>query len=448
MNNKILFLLLSLLLIPANVFSFGGSETLEFVLKDYNARSQGMGGALTGYASGVEAINYNPAGLHEARYPEFFTVHGDLGFDRRINGLSFSVKSGKLGVGFGWNRFSIDSIPISEENIGNYVGTLPDGTLINQVSITDWAEDVTDAYIVSAGYPIADWLSIGGAFKYYRRSLYEFNASGSTVDFGFKINYHPRVRMAMCFKNMWGDLEWDESNRREPIAGETVIGLGYELTPFLVAACDFVSETGQGNHVNMGLEAKFKDIMFLRIGNQDGKSTFGAGFNLSNWRIDYAYGKDDFATNHRISARALFFDWEYPFHKEPRHDKKKKQELSRAQKEVSNVLETEDQPGYGDLITDIARIPASELKLIDDHYYIPVRLLSMFGIQTGKVESNKMLNLKKDKYFVMAKAEESNVLVNGNKWQNLGYKLRVYNGELFVPPELLDVFEIEHQQVK
>ncbi|MCK5683412.1 hypothetical protein KAJ27_04805, partial [bacterium] len=81
--NLFLLFMLMIFIIMDPVYSFGGSETLEFVLKDYNARSQGMGGALTGFASGVEAIHYNPAGLHEARYPEIFTVHGDLGFDRR-----------------------------------------------------------------------------------------------------------------------------------------------------------------------------------------------------------------------------------------------------------------------------------------------------------------------------------------------------------------------------
>ncbi len=270
-----------------SLYSFGGSETLEFVLKDYNARSQGMGGALTGIASGVESIHYNPAGLPEAKYPEVFTVHGDLGFDRRINGLSFSAKTHKLGIGFGWNRFSIDSIPITVENFGSFVGTLPNGSLINQVSIVDWAEDVTDAYVIALGYPISRFLSIGGAIKYFQRSLYEFDSSGSSMDFGFKLNYHPRIKMGMCFRNMWGDMKWDHNDHRDPIAGETVIGLGYKFS-FLTAACDWVSESGKGSHVNMGLEGIIKDLVFLRLGTQAGKATFGAGVNLSNWRIDYA----------------------------------------------------------------------------------------------------------------------------------------------------------------
>ncbi len=440
--------MLMIFIIMDPVYSFGGSETLEFVLKDYNARSQGMGGALTGFASGVEAIHYNPAGLHEARYPEIFTVHGDLGFDRRINGLEFSLKTHKLGIGFGWNRFSIDSIPVTEETIGSFIGNLPDGSLLNQVSIVDWAEDITDAYIVALGYPISRWLSIGGSFKYFRRGLYEFNASGSTMDLGFKLNYHPRVKLGMSFKNIFGEMEWDHSGRRETIAGETVLGLGYKFSSFLTAACDFVYESEKGNHVNMGLEGVLKDLVFLRVGTQDGKSTFGAGVNLSNWRIDYAYNKDDLGTNHKISAKALFFDWEYPFEKKSRRETRKNRNKKKEQEKLSEILEEEDLPRYGDLITDIARIPASELKLINDHYYIPVRLLALFGIQKGQYEKAKMLNLKKDKVFVMAKAGESNVLVNGKKWHNMEFKIKRVNKELYVPPEILTLFAIEYEQVK
>ena len=62
-----------------------------------------------------------------------------------------------------------------------------------------------------------------------------------------------------------------------------------------------------GGDIHAGLEAWYREIFALRAGWQESGVTFGAGYKLFGFGIDYAFvPHEDLGNSHRVSASYSF----------------------------------------------------------------------------------------------------------------------------------------------
>lgn len=307
----------------------------EFLSIGIGADALGLGNAVVGQTSGVNAGYWNPAGLTKVNdwlevglmHSEYFA--GIAKYD--YLGLAHKIDE-KSAVGFSAIRFAVDDIPNTTQLIDN-AGNI-DYDKITSFTAADYA------FLMSYSRKLGlEGLSVGGNFKIIHRKVGDFAKSwgfgldaGVQYEIGTKWKFGSVLRDATSTFNAWVFTLDDETKEVFLATGNSLPENGLELTlPKLIlagyrkfditksglhASCELdldVTTDGKRNTLirtglfsvdpHMGVSVGFKNYVTVRAGFSnfqyiknfdDSKSlsfqpNIGLGVNLKNFYLDYAF---------------------------------------------------------------------------------------------------------------------------------------------------------------
>lgn len=284
-------LMLSLLCIMLSVATaFAADEfvyTAEIMSLGMGARALGMGGAHIAVAEDASVIYYNPAGLARIEGINIVSLYtnqyGAVGY----------LTLGAAAHNFGGGLLRLNASGIDEtDEFGTELGTFGTGE--------------TTA-IVGYGRDIVPGLSLGGSFKYYGQDLPENKGTGFTADVGLLYAVPEMdVKIGAVGRNLFGKIKYDSGTED---AFNRSFGLGVSFKPLdnLLIAGDAL--LGSGLDARIGAEYLYRGFA-IRAGGAFGEQptlTMGAGFEVANFNIDYAYQYNKvLPDSHRLSLRLQF----------------------------------------------------------------------------------------------------------------------------------------------
>ncbi|BBM70715.1 hypothetical protein RmaAA213_25610 [Rhodothermus marinus] len=299
-----------------------GSTSMQFLKVMPSARGTAVGEAYSVWASGAEAVFWNPGGLADVGRHEFSLTYVDWLFDARQGAFAYALSLGNFGalglqiqyVDFGVFEETTNELPyiIDPERPGMTGRTFrPYGYLVG----------------ISYGRYLTDRFSLGLSAKYAYESLFSEKtvenvmirqgvydnvktwASGILFDFGLRYNTGFRtVQIASAVQNFGPDVRYAVESYPVPLLfrvgiaahlwGPVGLLQGGQETHRLRAAFDIFHPNDYAQQFHMGFEYEFMNILALRGGykfNYDSDGlTLGAGLNYSiggvHIAMDYSYG--------------------------------------------------------------------------------------------------------------------------------------------------------------
>jgi|GEM_PF-114576 len=300
-----------------------------FLETGVGARSLGMGGAYVAIAEDVTAIYWNPAGLVSMETLQIHAMHAER-FAGVVNwdfiGAGIPLKD-HLALGFGFFRLGVDGIPFTELRNPSYAPGdfyMDDEGVRrqNDVFARKYVNDHQMAFVFSFSKRKSVRFSYGGNVKVIRESAEQFGAWGIGFDFGVLVHPYREMKFGVVLLDGTSTMIAWNTGRKELISPHLKMGLAYpfriasfEILPVLDVHVNFENR-GHASQVALGktsfdfcggLEVN-RDRIALRVGNDKGFVTAGAGLRISTVGIDYGFSRHtDLGNTHRISV-TLFWN--------------------------------------------------------------------------------------------------------------------------------------------
>lgn len=299
MGFKNILLFLSAMMVSSVAYAGSGPGTagLQFLNNDYSPRALGMGGAYVSVAEGVDAIDYNPAGLGQIKYPEFSAAYHS-GIDDSYSG---SVKFGFLLPQIGFARYARPAVAFSviSSNAGDMTVRLLDSnntpSLEKKINAEqDYSISVSYAEKFFVGDIILEKLRFedieqyyGVNIKYLRSTLVdEYTGNGAGIDIGYLLKHNrSRISFGFALSNLGTGIKYIEETEKMPTTAKA--GLSWMMPTLydqkirLAYQGDF--HIGENYFVSrFGAEYLFDKYVEVRIGYIDSEDnpSFAVGASL------------------------------------------------------------------------------------------------------------------------------------------------------------------------
>ncbi len=266
------------------------------------ARPQGMGGAFVALVDDVNAVYWNPAGLTQMRTFEAAFMHVSpfsIG-EATIDFSSLAVPMSQTGaLGVSWIHQGAEL----EEGRG---ATYKKSNMSENTFVLSLARRLTPDMSLGVNVKrlrIDSEIGGGGGFGYDLGLLYRVH------NIAFEKLPFQTFSFGLMFRNLFTDLK-DES-----VPATLRMGVATKVYNGRVAlAVDMekkkeVNKEENSYQFHFGAETAITRNMLLRLGNDDGDLTYGVGFLLLNWELDYAFYRIkeyDLDYSHRMSATLKF----------------------------------------------------------------------------------------------------------------------------------------------
>lgn len=298
-----------------------GSTSMQFLKVLPSARAAALGEAYSVWATGAEAIFWNPGGLARLDNMEFSSTYIDWLFDSQQGALSYAL----LIPGFG-----AVGVQVQYVDFGEFEETSVQRPYINDPENPGLTGRTFRpfSYVIGVSYAryLTDRFSVGLGMKYAHESLYSGGrvtamvregvfeevdtwADGLLFDFGIRYNTGYRsIHIATAVQNFGADVHYARESNPVPLMfrfgiGADLIGLNGLLSAGqesnrLSAAVDLFHPNDYAQQIHFGLEYEFAGAFALRGGykfnyDYDG-ITLGAGVNQTmggvGLSVDYSYG--------------------------------------------------------------------------------------------------------------------------------------------------------------
>jgi len=321
-KTKYLLIILVTLLWASAIFAQKvGSTSMQFLKVMPCARATALGEAYTVWATGAEAVFWNPAGLARLDNMEVSTTYINWLFDSQQGAFSYALSI----KGFGALGIQIQYVDFGEfeetTNERPYISN-PNGPGLTGKTFNPYS------YLVGVSYAryLTDRFSVGVSVKYAHESLFdgqkvtaqvrqgvyeEVNtwANGLLFDFGIRYNTGYRsIYIGSAVQNFGADVKYAKESNPVPLlfrfgVGADVIGANGLLVSEsndnrLSIAYDIFHPNDYSQQMHVGGEYEFGGIFALRGGYKfnydfDGL-TLGAGFKHAlaglKLAVDYSYG--------------------------------------------------------------------------------------------------------------------------------------------------------------
>jgi hypothetical protein len=269
-----------------------GSAAMDFLNIGVSAKSSATGGAFSAIADGPVSSFYNPAGLASLENYQVAGMHTEWYQDLRYEYLGCGIPAGNFG-GFGLS-FSY----LTYGSIQSYSET---GTPLGNIEAYDMALNL------SYGHRVTNKLLMGLGIKGVSEKLDDISVKGFAGDFGLQYRTY-RYTAGLSVMNFGPDLKYETASSPLPTtfnAGVSYKPFGTEFSLMMGTSLPLHGEFS----FKAGLEYSYNNVFMLRGGydtgrNYDSKSgiSFGAGINVSNHNLDYAYNINDImGGTHQIS---------------------------------------------------------------------------------------------------------------------------------------------------
>ncbi|HSL90488.1 MAG TPA: PorV/PorQ family protein [Ignavibacteriaceae bacterium] len=259
-----------------------GSTGLSFLKFGYGARNIAMGDAGTASSNDITALFYNPSKLSMQQGSEIFFMHNEWIQDVRSEVVGIRSKVFGLQFALGFNVTTISDIEVR---------TRP--------GEPDTKFDANYFYgSLSTGFNLSEYLSIGGTFKYLYEGMLSDEANGYGFDIG--LNYflpYEGLSLGAAIRNIGSMSELRLEKTKLP--SEIRIGPAYTFNlsdtkfNFTTAAEFHKYLDDDANHINVGVEVFYDNLIALRGGYQTGYEsrdfTAGIGVSWGNLKFDYAF---------------------------------------------------------------------------------------------------------------------------------------------------------------
>jgi hypothetical protein len=297
---SIIALILLIIPIAVNAQNDGAASTgLSFLKLGAGARALAMGEAFSSVSNDATAFIYNPARLVIGDKGNVSFMHNFSVQDLSTDFIAAKFPSGKkLAFGLGVFTTGVNDIEIRNTP----------GAVVETFDSRNFSAGLSVAYMV------ANNVSVGITGKLIYEKIYVDDASGYAFDFG--TNYSKdNYSLSFAIANV-GSID-DLKNENSKLPSLVRFGGSYKFLPSktfsILAALDgFQVLSGGSFHLHSGIEAGYKDFLFLRLGYQSGYEnkglTTGLGFRYQAWSIDYAFVPytDSFGTSNAISLGVNF----------------------------------------------------------------------------------------------------------------------------------------------
>jgi hypothetical protein len=298
-----------------------GSTSMQFLKVMPCARATALGEAYTVWATGAEAIFWNPGGLATLDNMAFSTTYVNWLFDAQQGAFSYAVAIENLGV-IGFQVQYVDFGSFEETtNARPYINN-PENPGLTGRTFSPFS------YLVGATFAryLTQRFSVGLSVKYAHESLYNGErvnaqvrqgvyeevdtwANGLLFDFGIRYNTGFRsIFLGSAVQNFGGDVTYAKESSPVPLLFRVGIGanlIGSEALIIegstdnrLSMAFDIFHPNDYAQQVHVGVEYEFAGTFALRGGYKfnydfDGL-TLGAGIRhaIEGIRLaaDYSYG--------------------------------------------------------------------------------------------------------------------------------------------------------------
>lgn len=258
--------------------------------------------AYTGAPGDLWSLTYNPAGLYNVERVNVGVSVVDWIEDTNYNYLGLAMPAGSGAIGLGLAYFDLGGVPITD---------------IHGTDTGETAE--ADNVGVVAGYgtqwPNVCELSIGVSGHLIRGSLYEDSATALGLNFGVLYSMmEEQFHLGAAVRNMGTKFKFDEEEDEQTM---TFAG-GLSYTPDLgdtpadiLIGLDALMPKDRDMVVAVGGEVWLVDMLALRAGYKTGVEmgnlSFGAGFKISDFQLDYTYtDHEDHGSSNRLSLAVGF----------------------------------------------------------------------------------------------------------------------------------------------
>ena len=335
LRSVLLALLVAALPAAAQAQSKVATTAAQFLGIGVGPRAVAMGGAYVAMGDDASAMYWNPGALSRIGHSQVMAAHTGWLVDTDLNwvGLTLALDAdNSIGI-------SLTQLDYGEEEVRTVV--MPEGTGARWT-----AQDL--AFTVSYARNLTDRFSIGASFKYITQQIW--NESASTIAFDLGLIFttpFDGMRLGASLSNFGGDMQLDGKDLTRRIDldpentgnNETIVanlktdswelplffraGISYDLqrSDLLTAtiSADAVRPNDNDEHVNVGGEFGFRDILFLRVGWKalfldSTEEGFTAGFGLhyplfgsTAAALDYTY--QDFGIFDGVQTISLAIDF-------------------------------------------------------------------------------------------------------------------------------------------
>ncbi|MBN2425996.1 MAG: PorV/PorQ family protein [Calditrichaceae bacterium] len=298
-----------------------GSTSMQFLKVMPCARATALGEAYSVWATGAEAVFWNPAGLASIDHMEFSTTY--------INWL-FDSQQGAFASAFKIKNFGAVGLQVQYVDFGEFEETSAERPYINNPESYGLTGRTFNPYSYLIGLSYARYFttrfSVGLTVKYVHESLYNGEqvitqvrqgvyekvdtwANGLIFDFGIRYNTGFRsVYLGSAVQNFGANVKYAKESNPVPLLfrlgiGANIIGkegvwISGNEENRLSMACDIFHPNDYAQQVHLGIEYEYAGLVALRGGykfnyDYDGL-TLGAGFKhtFSGLQLsaDYSYG--------------------------------------------------------------------------------------------------------------------------------------------------------------
>ena len=298
-----------------------GSTSMQFLKVMPCARATALGEAYTVWATGAEAVFWNPAGLAELNNIEISTTYVDWLFDSQ---------QGVFSYGMNISNFGAIGVQIQYVDFGIFEETTNQRPYINNPDNPGITGNTFNPYSYLIGLSYARYLTnkfaLGLSIKFAHESLYNGErvlaqvrqgvfeevdtwANGLLFDFGIRYKTGFRsVYIGSAVQNFGGDIKYAKESNPVPLLFRFGIGADLVGTEGILMtgsnenrismAADIFHPNDYTQQVHLGFEYEYSEMFALRGGYKfnydfDGL-TLGAGFNHTiegfHLKVDYSYG--------------------------------------------------------------------------------------------------------------------------------------------------------------
>lgn len=321
-KRSLIFLLTaSLFVATASYGQKVGSSSMQFLKVMPCARATALGEAYAVWATGAEAMFWNPAGLARLDNMELSTTYINWLFDAQQGALAFALMIRGIGV---------VGLQVQYADFGAFEETTNQRPYINNPDNPGLTGRTFHpfSHVVGISYAryLTDKFSVGIGMKYAYESLFNGSrllamvkqgvfeevttwADGVLFDFGIRYNTGFRsIHIGSSVQNFGANVKYARESHPVPLLFRlgvvaNVIGPDGLLYPGkgesrLSVACDIFHPNDYAQQIHLGLEYEFAGLFALRGGYKfnydfDGL-TLGAGMKHKlqavRLSVDYSYG--------------------------------------------------------------------------------------------------------------------------------------------------------------
>jgi hypothetical protein len=310
-----------ILCISASYAQKVGSTSMQFLKVMPCARATALGEAYTVWATGAEAIFWNPAGLVKLDNIEFSTTYTDWLFDAQQGALSYAQAI---------HNFGAIGVQVQYVDFGEFEETTNERPYISDPDNPGLTGRTFNpfSYLVGVSYArsLTDKFSLGIGIKYAHESLFDGGkvnaqvrqgvyedvktwASGVLFDFGIRYYtaYHT-IYIGSAVQNFGADIKYAKETNPVPLLFR--FGIGADLigpdgllyrgkeNNRLSLESDIFHPNDYAQQMHLGVEYEYAGAFALRCGYKfnydfDGL-TCGAGIKQliegARLTLDYSYG--------------------------------------------------------------------------------------------------------------------------------------------------------------